>query len=65
MSDYEEQFKSLGLPSSTPVNYQGPEQYARAFKKCTILDEHNVSYSSDTTQCEEQTVYGSSSSTTY
>lgn len=46
--NYEDTFKMFGLPSETPPNYNGAEEYARTFTRCSILKETDISYSSAT-----------------
>lgn len=60
MDKFVDGFKSLGIPASTPLTYQGPSEFERAdvfarqFKKCSILQNHNIGYSSNTAPLTEQ-----------
>tara|TARA_R110001599_G_scaffold341026_1_gene561787 strand:- start:1211 stop:1417 length:207 start_codon:yes stop_codon:yes gene_type:complete len=40
--------QQLHLPTITPMDYRGAEEFARQFKKCSALEEHNVTYSAST-----------------
>ena len=46
--DFEKMFRELGI---TPAQNQqaSPEEFARGFKKCTILKNTNITYSSGAT----------------
>lgn len=44
---YQEAFEMLGLPTNTPDNYKNAETFARHFKRCSILEDSNVSYSAN------------------
>jgi hypothetical protein len=45
-TDFEAGFKLLGIGVSPAANYQSAKTYAQQFKKCSILTDVNVSYSS-------------------
>jgi len=47
-TDFEAGFALLGVNPSRESHYPGAVVYARQFKKCSILTEVNVSYSSNT-----------------
>ena len=47
-TDFEAGFALLGVNPSPGLQYPGAATYARQFKKCSILTEVNVSYSSNT-----------------
>ena len=47
MDKYEDEFKLFGLSTANLPEYKDPEQYARQFKKCSVLQEKRVSYSAD------------------
>ncbi|AOA08909.1 hypothetical protein BFC21_25225 [Pseudomonas sp. TMW 2.1634] len=47
-TDFEAGFALLGVNPSPGSQYPGAATYARQFKKCSILTEVNVSYSSNT-----------------
>jgi len=54
-TDFEAGFALLGLDSKPGANYSGAMNYARQFKKCSILTEVNVSYSASTSaSCMKQ-----------
>lgn len=45
-TDFEAGFELLGIGTNPLANYQGAKAYAQQFKKCSILTDANVSYSS-------------------
>lgn len=45
-TDFEAGFELLGLSPNAAANYQGANNHAMQFKKCSILTHVNVSYSS-------------------
>lgn len=45
-TDFEAGFQLLGISANPAANYQGAKSYAQQFKKCSILTDVNVSYSS-------------------
>lgn len=45
-TDFEAGFELLGLGNSVGANYQGAKVFAQKFRKCSILTDVNVSYSS-------------------
>ena len=47
-TDFEAGFALLGVNPNPGLQYPGAVTYARQFKKCSILTEVNVSYSSNT-----------------
>ncbi len=47
-TDFEAGFALLGVNPNPAVHYPGAVTYARQFKKCSILTEVNVRYSSNT-----------------
>lgn len=47
-TDFEAGFELLGLSVNPGANYRGASAFAKQFKKCSILTEANVSYSSST-----------------
>lgn len=47
-TDFEAGFALLGMNPNPAVHYPGATTYARQFKKCSILTDVNVSYSSNT-----------------
>ena len=40
-------FKRLNIPTDNLPDYMNAEDYAKSFKKCSVLKEINVCYSSD------------------
>jgi len=48
MTNYEKKFELLGLSVETPKEYESAEQFARNFKRCSILKDTEVTYSSNT-----------------
>lgn len=47
-TDFEAGFALLGVDPNPGLHYPGAMAYARQFKKCSILTDVNVSYSSST-----------------
>jgi|TARA_R110001599_G_C12254744_1_gene659936 hypothetical protein len=45
MNEFVTGFEILKLNTSTPSRYNGPDEFARQFKKCTAVKPRNISYS--------------------
>lgn len=43
-----EEYKKFNIPMSQVPNYSNAEEFAQNFKKCSVLKEINVCYSSET-----------------
>lgn len=46
MEEFQEGFRLMGLSTSTPKDYKGPEEFAKQFEKCSMLNNHSIVYSS-------------------
>lgn len=44
MKSFDEGFKLMGLPTESPADYQGAEEFAKHFEKCSMLNNDAVTY---------------------
>jgi hypothetical protein len=51
-SSIQEAFSVVGLPADSLPNYLTPQDFAKSFQRCSILEYKQVSYSSSTSPQE-------------
>ncbi|WP_370053675.1 hypothetical protein [Neptunomonas sp.] len=53
LKKFEAEFAIFEIPTKTFEDYKGPEELASNFKRCTVLQDNNITYTSNSYENEK------------